>query len=167
VIFEHLAGNPQDRGLVQMWLYSINNQNFNGKENVMKLFAMIFGGVGLILLAIGGYLYLKEATFLQHSEQVIGRVSKLNHFHDFDTGDSYCPLVEFTTQAGQQITYDTGICSDPPDYKQGQQVKVYYDPQKPQDAQLPGLWGQYGAVIILFLIGVPFSLIGVWMFFRS
>lgn len=134
----------------------------------MKLFSIIFGGVGLILLAVGAYLYFREVTFLKGAQQVTGRVTNLYFSENTDNnGGAYCPSVEFTTKAGQTVSYDSNVCSDPPAYQVGQQVKIYYDPQKPQDAQLTGLWGQYAAVLILFLIGVPFSLIGVWTFFRS
>ncbi len=133
----------------------------------MKLFSIIFGGVGLILLAVGAYLYFREAAFLGRAQQATGRVTDLYYSSDSDGGGSYCPSVEFTTRAGQTVSYDSNVCSDPPAYQVGQQVRILYDPQHPQDAQLTGLWGQYAAVIILFLIGVPFSLIGVWMFFRS
>src|SRR5258707_14944996 len=134
----------------------------------MKLFSTIFGGVGVILLAIAAFLVVREQSFLGRALQATGTIADLQYSPDTDNnGGSYCPVVDFTTKSGKRVEYDSNVCSDPPGYQVGQQVKVYYDPDNSNDVQLPGVWGQYAAVIVLILIGQPFSLIGVWTFFSG
>jgi hypothetical protein len=134
----------------------------------MKLFSIIFGGTGLILLAIAAFLVIREQSFLGSSESTTGTVVGLAYSRDSDNnGGSYCPVVDFTTKTEKKVEYESNVCASPPGYQVGQQVKLYYDPQDLSNVQLSGIWGQYAGSIVLILVGLPFSLIGVWTFFSS
>jgi hypothetical protein len=127
----------------------------------MKWFSLIFLGVGIILLAIGAFFMLKEQSFLVRAVSTSGTVTTFA----YTSRGSSCPIIAFTTQSGEQAHYRSYVCSNPPAYQAGQKVQIYYDPNDPSDAQMAGGWGQYTVTIILVLIGLPFSLIGVWLFF--
>ena len=127
----------------------------------MKYFSLIFLGVGMILLVIATFFLVMERNFLAQALSTEGMVVD----YAYTSRGSACPVVEFTPQSGGQVRYRSNVCSNPPAYQGGQMVKIYYDPDKPKDAQLAGAWGQYTVTIILVLIGLPFSLVGVWLFF--
>ena len=128
----------------------------------MKIFVAVFGGMGLILLAIAGYLYVKEQSFLSRAETVTGTVVDLDLSSDADNTNTYCPVVEFTTKAGEPVRYYGSVCSNPPSYDIGAQVEVLYDPQDITSVQMTGFWGNYTGAVVLSCIGVPFLLFTLW-----
>lgn len=133
----------------------------------MKIFVLVFGGVGAILLLIAGFLFVQERSFLASAETVTGHVSDFDISSDSDNNNSYCPVIDFTTQRGQNVEYHANVCSAPPAFDVGQSVKVVYDPQNPRKVQMAGFWSEYLAPLILTLIGVPFFLIGAWGLFTG
>ncbi len=123
----------------------------------MKLFTLIFGGVGFILLAIAGLLYFRERNFLERAELVTGVVSDL----DYGGSDGgYCPVIDFETKRGEPVRYFGNVCSSPPSYDIGERVEVLYDPANIRTVQMNGFWSQYVGVVVLGAIGLPFFLIG-------
>jgi hypothetical protein len=128
----------------------------------MKIFVLVFGGIGLILLAIAGYVYYQEQSFLGRAELATGTVSDFTISTETDgTGRTYCPKIDFTTKDGQQVLYYANVCSSPPAYEVGQQVEVYYDPHNIKDVQMNDFWSQYVGVIVLSCIGLPFFALGI------
>jgi hypothetical protein len=128
----------------------------------MKIFVAVFGGIGLILLAIAGYLYTREQSFLSRAERVTGTVVDLDLSSGADSTSAYCPVIEFTTKAGEPVRYYGNVCSNPPSYDIGAQVEVLYDPQDIQSVQMTGFWDNYTVVVVLSCIGVPFLLFTLW-----
>jgi len=128
----------------------------------MKYFSLTFLGVGIVLLVFAAFFMLMEQSFLARALSANGTLIDYSH----TSRGSSCPIIEFTAHSGEQVRYHSNICSNPPAYQPGQKVKVYYDPNNPKDAQSAGAWGQYTVTIILVLIGLPFSLVGVWLFFK-
>ena len=127
----------------------------------MKYFSFIFLGVGIILLTIAAIFVLMVQGFLAHALSANGMVVD----YSYTSRGSACPIIEFTAQSGQQVRYHSNICSNPPAYRPDQKARIYYDPGNLQNVQMAGAWGQYMVSIILVLIGLPFSLVGVWLFF--
>jgi hypothetical protein len=127
----------------------------------MKIFSLIFGGLGALLLLIAGLIYLGEARFLGRAERATGTVVDLyRSIHD-EGGNSFCPVFEFTTQDGQVVTYRGNVCASPPAYKAGDRVKLIYDPGNVKHVQMDNFWSKYVAVFVLSVIGAPFTLFGL------
>ena len=128
----------------------------------MKLFVLIFGGLGVILLAIAGIVYFREQKFLSAAEQVSGTVVDLDLSSDSDGSSAFCPVIEFNTKTGEPVRYYGNVCSNPPSYQIGETVDVVYDPQDITHVQMTGFWSQYTGVVVLSCIGLPFLLITLW-----
>lgn len=128
----------------------------------MKLFILIFGGIGVILLVIAGIVYVREEKFLSTAEQATGTVVDLDRSGGSDGSSAFCPVIEFNTRAGQPVRYYGNVCSNPPDYQIGEQVDVVYDPQDIGHVQMTGFWSQYTGVVVLSCIGLPFLLFTLW-----
>ncbi len=128
----------------------------------MKIFVAVFGGIGVILLAIAGIVYVREQRFLARAQPASGTVVDLDLSSDSDGSSTFCPVIEFTTEAGEPVRYYGNVCSNPPAYNVGQQVEVVYDPQKITHVQMSGFWSQYTGVVVLTCIGLPFLLITLW-----
>jgi hypothetical protein len=128
----------------------------------MKIFVAVFGGIGVILLAIAGIVYVREQSFLSRAETATGTVVDLDLSSSSDGGSAYCPVIEFKTKAGEPVRYYGNVCSSPPSYNIGDQVEVLYDPQEITHVQMAGFWSQYTGVVVLSCIGVPFLLFTLW-----
>jgi hypothetical protein len=133
----------------------------------MKIFVLVFGGIGTILLLIGGLVFYNEQKFLETAEVVNGTVTDYNLSSSTDGGSSYCPVIEFTTKKGEPVKYYANVCSSPPSYDIGEQVEVLYDPADIRNVQMNGFWSKYTGVIVLSCIGLPFFLLGVWGLFAG
>ena len=134
----------------------------------MKIFVLVFGGIGTILLVIAGLVFSREQSFLKTAEAATGTVSGFDRSSSSDgSGGGYCPVIDFSTKAGEAVKYYANMCSSPPSYDIGEQVEVLYDPQDIKSVQMKGFWSQYLAVIILGAIGTPFFLAGLWAFFAG
>ena len=71
---------------------------------------------------------------------------------------SYQAIVRFTDQQGQTVTYADKFGFNPPSFRVGQKVRIFYDPQKPQHAMIdrgpknyviPLVCGVFGGLMIL------------------
>ena len=134
----------------------------------MKVFAQIILAIGLILLAISGVMYLINAIFISRAELADGTVTLINTSFDADyNSTTFCPLVRYSTKAGQILTYDSDVCSSPADYKVGDQVQVYYDPQDPGKAQIKNFWSQYLQSTTMGGLGLPFVGLGALLLIAS
>jgi len=123
---------------------------------------VIFGGIGLILLAIGAFLYFREASFLSKAEKVTGTVTDLQFSSSSDGGGSYCPVIDFDTKAGEPVRYYGNVCSQPPAYDIGDKVDVVYDPADIKHVQMNSFWSQYLGAIIFGGLALMFLLLGLW-----
>jgi Protein of unknown function (DUF3592) len=71
---------------------------------------------------------------------------------------SYQAVVRFTDQQGQTVIYADKFGFNPPSFRVGQNVRVFYDPQNPQHAiidrgpknyVIPLVCGVFGGIMIL------------------
>jgi hypothetical protein len=122
-------------------------------------------------MAVAAYFYVQELSYLQRAEKLTGTVTDLEastSFQDQQYWTDYCPVVEFRTNEGRDVKYTSDACSDPPDYKVGQKVNMYYDPQDPNATQMQDKYGgMYAGVFIPAIIGIVFALIGLGLFWGS
>ena len=127
----------------------------------MRKFFNFFTGIGLFLVGIAVIIYVLGVSFRSNAELTSGTVSGFSTVTDSDDGSlTYCPMVKFTTNIGQQVTYDSHVCNSLPAHEVGDQVQIYYDPENPQSAQIKDFWSQYLVVTILACIGLPFVVFG-------
>ena len=139
-------------------------------------------GVTLLLLCVGGlfaaggaWLGWRNYTLERDGLEATGRVVELAEKCETDPEDgyscTYAPVVQFRTQAGQQVTFRSRYFRNPPAYQVGETVTVLYLPEDPHHAEIRGsgriLDGLFlalgGALILIGLVGLygairsPFS----------
>jgi hypothetical protein len=127
----------------------------------MKLFILIFGGIGALLLLFAGISYFREQRFLETAELTTGTVVDFNLSSSDDGGNAYCPVIDFTTKGGETGRFYSNVCSSPPSYDIGESVEVLYDPEDVGHAQLNSFWSKFTGALVLGCIGLPFLLIGI------
>ena len=97
---------------------------------VSLIMGIVAGGMLLAGAIWGGYNYL----FIRQAETATGVVTDLIPVGRL--GKGYYPQVQFTTLAGEEITYQPLSSQNPPAFAIGEQVTVYYDPANPERAKL-------------------------------
>lgn len=122
---------------------------------------------GPIMLVIGlGILFLgwqwrtftqnQIATMLTSEGRVVDVVSRTTASYDA----SFYPVVEFRTADGEVIRFESGTGGDPPEYRVGDAVGVYYDPHAPRSAMIDS-WRLWAPPLALIGVGGVAALIGV------
>jgi len=147
----------------------------------MKIAGTIVAIIGVILLGVGGYLFVKERLFLQTAEQTTAVVTGNERYtyesNDYGVQHYYCSDFQFQTQDGQRISFkeddaSSTICGDldmPPDFQEGEKVAAYYDPQDPiNTVQIPKSISQsYKGVGVLVVLGTIGLLVGLGLVWSS
>ena len=71
----------------------------------------------------------------------------------------YCPTVEFTTESGESVRFESEYGTMPASHTVGETVKVFYDPRNPKAAEIesalatwlvPGLWMFFAFLTFIF-----------------
>lgn len=135
----------------------------------MKLFIGIFLAVGLGLLTGAFYSYKHTATFLESAISTEGTVVENRYEAGSSSNDSgsYHAYIKYSSLDGSDVTFRSSVGTNPPSFKVGEQVKVYYDPQDSQNAQvgtffqmwfLPVLLGGMGFIFSSIPLGILFSM---------
>ncbi len=146
----------------------------------MKFTGTILVVIGILLIGLGGTIFIREQVFIRTAEQAVAVVTgneSVNYTGNINTmgiQQYYCSVFQFQTRGGQTISFketegrlnSTG-CGDlnsAPDYKIGQEVPVYYDPRDPANtAQIPKLVKKYYTwALTITLIGLLQAAIGIF-----
>lgn len=129
-------------------------KDFGGRMTV-PLMAFL----GIIFIATGLYFIQDTRDFIARAAQAEGRVVRL----EYDSGsgsdsDAYYPVVSFSVPGRGGWEFRDRIGTNPPMYRQGEEVPVFYDPENPQKAMIdrgifnlafPGIFALVGAGLFI------------------
>lgn len=116
---------------------------------------------GLAFFGVGGGLTYYQFVFKMDALQAPGEVIGLSERCD-DDGCTYYPQVNFSTQNGERVTYESSFGSSPPEYEVGEAVTVFYKSEDPANAIIAG---EGGILRIIFMsVGGLVSLAGMLLF---
>lgn len=132
----------------------------------MRTFGWIFFSLGMLFLAIAAGAWLFGAIFRMQAEQATGTVIDVPVRHYAD-GNAYCPVVRFRARQGGTYTHYSDICSWPPSYEVGQEVRIYYDPQNPERVQMEDFFGTWFIPLLFGFMGLVFGSIGYFTLFPN
>jgi hypothetical protein len=125
----------------------------------------LLGGIMMLIIGSGVLFFgLQLRTWTQNEiaamlpaeGRVVDVVSRTTAAYDA----SFYPVVEFRTADGEVIRFESGTGGDPPEYRVGDAVRVYYDPQAPQSAMIDS-WKRWAPPLALIGVGGVAALIGV------
>lgn len=138
----------------------------------MKIAGFIIGIIGVMLLGLGGYLFVGEQLFLQRAELTTAVVTdnKLYTYtgqvNEYGVQHYYCSEFQFQTKDDRSVSFEETKCAElesPPDYQIGQKVDVYYDPRDPGNTVQMRRFDYSGAVAAT-VAGALFVLFGLGLF---
>jgi Protein of unknown function (DUF3592) len=135
---------------------------------VWLVIRLLFVFAGLLFLGRGGYGALSTESLLRESIATDGRIVSLERVHRVQrSGFKYLPVFRFTLENGQPFTVESRVGSNPPEFKLGEAVKVYYKRDHPEWAVINSmgqLWMDDVALgfagVILTAFGTVFSRAG-------
>lgn len=117
---------------------------------------LFFICIGFGSLALGIRNYYQEKAIFAKAEQASATLTKYVPDPNARVAD-FCPVFEFTTKAGEDVSYVGEDCPSQPDSsKIGQPGVVYFDPKNPQVIETRGWLGSEGSGLISGTIGCVF-----------
>jgi hypothetical protein len=118
-----------------------------------------FSAVGVGMLIGAFFLYRNTSAFLVEAIAVQGTVVELVPVRS-DDSYTYKPVVRFSTEKGEDIEFASSSSSNPPSYREGELVKVFYRAGEPENAKIDGFFSLWGGALILSILGAIFATIG-------
>ena len=133
---------------------------------VMQLVFGIFGGVGLLLLAVGMFGVNSTRQWLEEVITAQGVVIRHSTYPS-DGTTMYRPVIRFTDQNGHEVTFQSNASSSSPHYQTGDPVTVLYAADSPQQARINSFFSLWGMVLIVGGIGLVFTVLsgGFWGYY--
>ncbi len=135
---------------------------------VVKILHWVFLGLLFIPFAvnavIAGVLWYRTHTFLSKAVTVGGQV--IQYEPEFGTRLS---IFAYTDKSGDVHKSQTTWASQPPAFNIGDDIKVAYDPAKPDDGRVMAFWDMWGLTLIfgffaaVILLGMLLAQILYWV----
>lgn len=132
----------------------------------LKLVGVIFALVGAGLLVGSFFSFSSTKSFVASAASATGTVIENRYEQSSSTSSSrsssgsYYPFIKFSTEAGQEITFRGNVGSNPASFTVGEQVSIYYDPARPEEARLNTFFQLWFLTVFLGGMGSVFFLIG-------
>jgi hypothetical protein len=135
----------------------------------LLLIGVLFALIGIAVLISGAIAAVKQVRKSGRGVATTGTVVDLVK-RVFNPGSAgvYCPVVDFTTAAGQPVRFESQFGTMPSSHRVGQSIAIRYDPADPQKAEVDSAtanWFVPGCTIamgLLFLLmGLVFVVIGI------
>jgi len=118
--------------------------------------------VGVGLLAGSLVSAIHTSAFMRRSMTAQGTVLHLNPKPNSDNdGTVYAPVFSFTAIDGQSYTLSSNNYSSPPEFSEGQTVKVLYERGSPSEARIDSVWQLWATEVVLGVIGSLFAAFSV------
>jgi hypothetical protein len=123
-------------------------------------------GLGFVLVSLlplsGGFLlYRKTARFRKRSIATEGIVCDFQVRETSEGDEVYHPIFRYRARNGHEYTICSDTGTDPPGFKKGQSVGIFYNPDNPADARIDTFAQLWLAPLVLGALGVLFCLVGV------
>ncbi|MCL4868451.1 MAG: DUF3592 domain-containing protein [Anaerolineae bacterium] len=112
-------------------------------------------------LGVGLYEMGQSRRIVREYAAATGTVVGNSYSVDDEGGGAYYPVVEFKPNDGRPVQFTSGIGSSPPDYQEGEQVAVLYDPENPRQAYINSWKRLWFAPTLFIAIGLLPLIIGL------
>ncbi|MFG3596108.1 DUF3592 domain-containing protein [Bradyrhizobium sp. RDI18] len=120
--------------------------------------------IGLLLLLGAGFSVWSTKAWLARAVETQGTVIEMLRVRDSENkGYLFTPIVRFDTIDGRTVEFQSGLRTNPPLYRTGQEVPVVYDPGVPESAAILGVLPLWMMPIILAFIGSIFLFVATVM----
>jgi hypothetical protein len=116
---------------------------------------LLVGGLGGLVVGVGFAVY--TSIFLLRSVETKGTIVRLDPVADNEAGTiNYSPIFSFTSEDGQVHTIRSGVAPDPPEFREGEFVRVLYIRSHPGGAKLRSFWQLWLGRIDIYTLQLGF-----------
>ncbi|MDO8594342.1 MAG: DUF3592 domain-containing protein [bacterium] len=130
--------------------------------------ALLFLLCGLVALSFSVFYLVPRAAHFDRvavkAEGMVVDVGMREENSSKGTSILYFPIVAFTPQSGEKVTFQSNHGSSNLSYHKGDTVEVSYDPAEPTNAQVGGSVNTWIPPVGVGVLGLLFSLIGGFTF---
>ncbi|RKS87595.1 uncharacterized protein DUF3592 [Orbus hercynius] len=137
----------------------------------MKKSFLLILALGILLLAATVYLFMQQWSFVNNSQQTVASVIDYHSsFSSSTKGENkryYYPILTFTDQTGQTVTFKSNVGTVEPSYQIGEHIEILYNPAEPDNAAVNNFMAIWGGVIALGLFGIILFGAGIIFFWLS
>ncbi|WLV24273.1 DUF3592 domain-containing protein [Aciduricibacillus chroicocephali] len=116
---------------------------------------------GMIMLTVPLIIILRRRQFRENIRVAETTATIIENIRPVYSEKMYNPVLEYTTKEGETIIHRSKMGSNPPRFKEGEQVKIYYHMDKPEKHQVKAGWPYYLLISIFLFFGIITSVIGV------
>ncbi|MDE6672381.1 MAG: DUF3592 domain-containing protein [Ruminococcus sp.] len=88
-------------------------------------------------------------AYMEKSVAVFGKITE---YHKEKTGKGFCPVVQYTTEDGREITSIYTVVERKPHYETGTETMICYDPQNPMSFYFAGREEELTSTYYRFII---------------
>ena len=120
--------------------------------------ALLRRGIGVLLLVLTACAWWKEHAFLTRAEHANGVMVSIDPRQAGGGHEYYLPTFTFLDQAGQPHRVTSRLSISSTSYHVGESVDVFYEPGKPEEAQVHGFFERWGVAVIGGAFGAVFLL---------
>jgi hypothetical protein len=121
--------------------------------------AVLFCVAGMVMLAAGLAALTRTRRFLKFCASSTGTIARIV-CPDYVTPEHvpyYTTIVEFRDAAGGPVELECPNGTNPPAYREGQQVTVLYDAENPRRAVIRSFMSLWYTALTLLAAGVVFA----------
>jgi hypothetical protein len=128
-------------------------------KTTMNILSVVFLAAAVLSLGAGVLNYRHKQAVFATAEEATATLTEFVPDPNPKVPD-FCPVYEYTTQAGMTVSFVDDSCPSQPDYSQiGSTQTVYFDPKQPQIVETKGWTGTEGSGLIFGAIGFAFFLV--------
>jgi hypothetical protein len=118
-----------------------------------------FGGLGVLMMGAGAFALLRARREAAGRLSTWGVVSALQPRAGL-RGSIHCPVVQFQTDTGRLVTFQSTVGGQPPLHAVGQRIAVFYDRARPDGAEVEAPAALWLVPAGIFAVGLLFAGIG-------
>jgi hypothetical protein len=116
--------------------------------------------IGVVVVAVGVFAYVSIRRFVDRAAKAPGTVVRVEFETNNEGGNTFRPVVEFRTPAGARVEFKSRLSTSPASYDVGDSVKVLYEANAPNRAEIDAFLPLWLPALLCGIIGAVFLAVG-------
>jgi hypothetical protein len=134
---------------------------------LQKIISSVFIFIGILSFFFGIYQITKASKFKKKAKHTFGIVLNLKSKKGEKGVLIYAPVVAFTDEKGNKITFTSESFNRRPRYQVGEKVEVIYNESDPSHAMTNDFQSAWGSPFFILGSGLLLLVVGFYFFFHK